>query len=99
MERVTWLVSLSVLLGIASSSQAQGLRPNLPDGSKAHRDLEYVRGGHERQRLDLYLPEKADRPLPVIVWVHGGAWLAGSKDPRLITRGIDDLGAEHPRWL
>jgi acetyl esterase/lipase len=79
-ERVTWLVSLSVLLGIASSSQAQGLRPNLPDGSKAHRDLEYVRGGHERQRLDLYLPEKADRPLPVIVWVHGGAWLAGSKE-------------------
>ena len=80
MERVTWLVSLSVLLGMASSSQAQGLRPNLPDGSKAHRDLEYVRGGHERQRLDLYLPEKADRPLPVIVWVHGGAWLAGSKE-------------------
>jgi acetyl esterase/lipase len=79
-ERVRWLVSLPVLLVVASSSQAQGLRPNLPDGSKAHRDLEYVRGGHERQRLDLYLPEKADRPLPVIVWVHGGAWLAGSKE-------------------
>jgi acetyl esterase/lipase len=79
-ERVRWRFSLPVLLVVASFSQAQGLRPNLPDGSKAHRDLEYVRGGHERQRLDLYLPEKADRPLPVIVWVHGGAWLAGSKE-------------------
>jgi acetyl esterase/lipase len=25
-------------------------------------------------------PEKADKPLPMIVWVHGGAWLAGSKE-------------------
>jgi acetyl esterase/lipase len=42
--------------------------------------LEYVENGHERQRLDLYLPENAAGPLPVIVWIHGGAWLAGSKD-------------------
>jgi acetyl esterase/lipase len=42
--------------------------------------LEYVKDGHPRHKLDLYLPEKADGPLPVIVWVHGGAWLGGSKD-------------------
>ena len=29
--------------------------------------------------LDLYVP-KSDAPLPLIVWVHGGAWQAGSKD-------------------
>jgi TolB protein len=34
----------------------------------------------------------------------GGApaiWVmkADGKDPRLITRGLDDLGADHPRWL
>ncbi len=40
----------------------------------------YVEHGHERNRLDLYLPEKAHAPLPVVVWVHGGAWQAGSKD-------------------
>jgi acetyl esterase/lipase len=50
-----------------------------PDGVKVLRDLEYVKDGHERQKLDLYLPEKADGPLPVVVWVHGGAWRAGSK--------------------
>src|SRR5262249_24089734 len=36
--------------------------------------------GHERQKLDLYLPDKADGPLPVVVWVHGGAWRQGSKN-------------------
>jgi acetyl esterase/lipase len=30
--------------------------------------------------LDLYLPEKNDKPLPLIIWIHGGAWMAGSKD-------------------
>ena len=32
--------------------------------------------------LDLYLPEKGDMSLPLIIWIHGGAWLGGSKDSR-----------------
>jgi len=50
------------------------------------RDIEYVPGGHERQKLDLYLPKKAGLAdsvaprRPLIVWIHGGAWRAGSKD-------------------
>jgi acetyl esterase/lipase len=49
-------------------------------GVKSHRDLIYVEGGHERHKLDLYLPEKAGGPLPLIIWVHGGGWQNGSKD-------------------
>jgi acetyl esterase/lipase len=30
--------------------------------------------------LDLYLPEKGQKPMPLIIWIHGGAWLGGSKD-------------------
>jgi len=52
----------------------------VPEGVQAHRDLAYVADGHERQKLDLYLPEKADGPLPLIIWVHGGGWQNGSKD-------------------
>jgi len=43
------------------------------------RDTPYVTNGHERQKLDLYLPTGAG-PFPVIIWVHGGAWLGGSKN-------------------
>src|ERR1035437_3359546 len=55
---------------------------DLPPGVRWLRDLEYVPGGHERQKLDLYLPEKATGRLPVIVWVHGGGWKEGGKDWR-----------------
>ena len=44
------------------------------------KDLPYVENGHARNKLDLYLPKDAKGPLPVVVWVHGGAWRAGSKD-------------------
>jgi len=52
----------------------------LPAGVKLIKDLPYVADGHERNKLDLYLPEKADAPLPVVLYVHGGAWETGSKD-------------------
>ena len=63
--------------------------PNLPKGVKFLQDLKYVEHGHERNRLDLYLPEKAAEKapekvphnrLPLIVWIHGGGWQAGSKE-------------------
>jgi len=49
-------------------------------GVRAYRDLAYVANGHERQKLDLFVPEKSDGPLPLIIWVHGGGWQNGSKE-------------------
>lgn len=52
------------------------------------RDAPYVTDGHERQRLDLYLPP-GEGPFPVIIWVHGGAWRAGSKENPPALRFLD----------
>jgi len=51
----------------------------LPEGIRVFRDLAYVTNGHQRQKLDLYLPAQGTN-LPLVVWIHGGAWLAGSKE-------------------
>lgn len=32
------------------------------------------------QSMDIYLPEGPKDPSPVIVWIHGGSWLSGSKE-------------------
>src|SRR5438309_1187348 len=52
----------------------------VPEGTQVFKNLEYVASGHERNKLDIYLPANADGALPLIVWVHGGAWKQGSKD-------------------
>ena len=52
--------------------------PKVPEGVTAHRDLAYVQEPHERQKLDLYVPDEGEN-LPLIIWVHGGAFLTGDK--------------------
>jgi len=48
------------------------------------KDIKYAEvDGHEL-KLDLYRPADAKNP-PLIVWVHGGAWRAGSKDRMPLT--------------
>ena len=62
-------------------------------------DLEYARVGERSLRLDLYLPEGTDGPLPLLVWIHGGAWWAGTKDHpralRLLSRGYAVASVEY----
>jgi acetyl esterase/lipase len=43
------------------------------------KDLAYVTQGGPSQTLDLYAPKKA-KDVPLIVWIHGGAFLFGSKE-------------------
>ena len=50
----------------------------VPEGVTVYRDIAYVADGHERQKLDLYVPETGEN-LPLIIWIHGGAWRGGDK--------------------
>jgi acetyl esterase/lipase len=46
---------------------------------RVERDIPYAEPKNERQLLDVYAPPTGSR-LPVVLWVHGGGWMAGSKD-------------------
>lgn len=41
-------------------------------------DIPYVPNGDKRQKLDLVVPASAE-PVPLVVWIHGGGWMAGSR--------------------
>ena len=80
--RQSLLLSATLLIASTAaipSALAQRRGGSIPEGVKVLRDMAYVDGGHERQKLDLYLPAEGSN-WPLIVWVHGGAWLGGSKD-------------------
>ncbi|MGH9534281.1 MAG: alpha/beta hydrolase [Terriglobales bacterium] len=45
--------------------------------SQALTDLAY--GAHDRQALDLFLPERQDAPARLVFFIHGGGWRGGDK--------------------
>jgi|GEM_PF-2463817 len=53
---------------------------DLPPNVRVVRDVQYGKEGAANQ-LDLYLPTKMQANTPVIIWIHGGGWESGSKEP------------------
>ena len=71
---------VSFLTKNRDSSQPRRKRRELA-GITIRRNIPYAETDNPRQTLDLFLPRKrnAHHPLPVILWIHGGAWRGGSK--------------------
>lgn len=75
---------ISTLLTHAQEKPDNKSKPevNLPPGITWEFDVPYIRDGVAAQRLDVYYPEqKPEHPLPLIVHIHGGGWMGGSKFP------------------
>ena len=82
MMRITVALALSLFClmeALASAQRQSAAKPlKVPEGITAHRNIAYVTDGHERQKLDLYVPDTGEN-LPLVIWVHGGAWRGGNK--------------------
>ncbi|NLB29055.1 MAG: alpha/beta hydrolase, partial [Clostridiales bacterium] len=60
------------------------------EGARKFKDIVYS-DAHRANRLDIYLPEAGTGPFPTIIFIHGGAFRAGSKDDIQIAIVIDAL--------
>lgn len=55
------------------------MRAHVPEGGVVeHRGVAFE--GSRSGTLDLFVPEGAAEPVPLVVWIHGGAWLSGSRN-------------------
>lgn len=66
------LIPLSAWCATFVASLALGQTP------REQRDIPYAEPKNERHLLDVYAPATGSN-LPVVVWVHGGGWMRGSK--------------------
>jgi acetyl esterase/lipase len=83
--RATLLVSprpaaalLRRLFAYGGAATARGLARHDPGGVDVRRDERYGAGADSV--LDVYRPAGREEALPLVVWIHGGGWLAGSKE-------------------
>lgn len=93
-----WVAIASLLLGGFSGRPSSRVWSDeisgdeLAGGIAVQRAIPFAEVDGHTLRLDLYRPTKVDRPPPVVVWVHGGAWRRGSREQMplrgLVARGI-----------
>lgn len=70
------------LLFIASVSNGQKKNPVIdifPEGTVLYGNIPYNNDKLERHLLDIYLPKDAKKPVPLVIFVHGGGWLSNDK--------------------
>jgi acetyl esterase/lipase len=81
MSRQALLVLAAILTLVPEAFAQRGRFAQLPEGTKTKYDIPYVEKGTSAQKLDLFVPAGStpDKPLPLVVWIHGGGWRGGDK--------------------
>ena len=70
------LLSAITVISFAQTSPVQKL---FPAGTVFHQNIPYANDTLQKHLLDIYLPPGAKKPLPLVVWIHGGAWMLNDK--------------------
>lgn len=71
---------LSILLTLILSIQAYA-QQTIPGGIIVEKNIIYSSVDGKNLLLDIYYPQmKSDTPMPLVVWIHGGAFRAGNKN-------------------
>lgn len=52
---------------------------HVPAGVETSFDVEYGKGGSTPMVLDLFTPKEIKKPVPGLIFVHGGSWRSGSR--------------------
>jgi len=69
---------IRVVFGYDAARTSEALAAHVPAGIGEQRDIAY--GSAPEERLDIYLPPGGAQPRkPTIVWIHGGAFVAGDR--------------------
>lgn len=68
------LLSLVILAAVSVCADAQTYTP-------AFSNIEYANVGGVSLKMDIYMPTPPPVSMPVVVWIHGGAWNGGDKYP------------------
>lgn len=73
-------VFLLLFSGLVQAQMPQNpVKNQFPPGTVFHENIAYAADTDPKHLLDIYLPANAGAGMPLVIWVHGGAWLSNDK--------------------
>ena len=63
-------------------------------------NITYLTASNYDAKLDLYVTRTPDKPLPTLIWIHGGGWTGGTKEsyagiPAYLAMGMNVVNVEY----
>jgi acetyl esterase/lipase len=77
---LTLIIALtSHTIVIAQQPPLNEVQARLPKGTIIHGNIPYNNDTHNKHLLDIYLPATIHGKVPLVVFIHGGAWISNDK--------------------
>jgi acetyl esterase/lipase len=70
---------LSTLINISHAQSSTPKKDIFPIGTTAYENIPYANDTLKKHLLDIYIPPVKKLTYPLIVWIHGGAWMSNDK--------------------
>lgn len=83
MKRHGFRISLQLIILMGgmfhAGAQPSHIKGIFPEGTIMVKNLSYANDSNKKHLLDIYLPPGKKVRRPLIVWIHGGAWMLNDK--------------------
>src|ERR1700759_5733583 len=63
----------------AFAQQTNRVLSIFPEGTRLTGNIAYANDTLKKHELDIYLPKTEKTSYPVVIWIHGGAWMSNDK--------------------
>ena len=68
----------------AQLSDTESWASHLSNTYRVVPNVTYGVANNRENNVDLYLPRETDGPTPVLMYIHGGGWVGGSKEANVL---------------
>ena len=75
----TLIILCLIIFSFCASAQTNPKLNLFPQGTILHGNIPYANDTLKKHLLDIYLPPTGKSSYPLVVWVHGGAWMLNDK--------------------
>lgn len=75
----THLLIVMLIVSLHASAQPDRIKSIFPAGTQFLQNIPYANDTLKKHLLDIYIPANAKSINPVVIWVHGGAWMLNDK--------------------